>query len=515
MKRNFIRTFQVLSFILCLVLTVGILYYLFFNRRMSADYEPVAYTESSVLLDNPYCGFYQMNGYTLSDTATTSNASEWGKQRCQKDPYQLMLLEINLKNYSNKSLSQNALNQLDQILTECETAKKQIILRFLYDWDGNATATEPTDFSRIKDHIKQVAGTVNKHKDTVYILQGVFTGNNGEMHGTNYGDPDQVRQLMEVLSDVTDNSIYLSVRTPAHLRSILRNKTALSATEAYSGTLASRLGLYNDGMLGSVYDLGTYDDTPFEDPSDFSEKGTRDEELRFQDTLCQYVPNGGEVTINNTYNDLENAVSDLATMHVSYLNADHDTAVLDKWKKSTYIKDTTFPDTNGYDYIQAHLGYRYVLQDSHFDFHSFAGDSSTFYLIIANTGFAPAYREFTTTLTVTNKDTNDSFKIENNIDNREITSQDSSIFTTDFDIRPLDNGTYEISLSMQDPATGQPIYFANTGYEDQDTLPLGTLTIQKNRLPLPSFIKPFVHKVVDSFSQIDQIIKSLLTQNSK
>lgn len=502
MKRNFIRIFRAIIFIICLGLAIGVLSYLFLNRRMSADYKPVAYTESSAQISNPYCGFYRMNGYTLSDTATAQSASDWGKDRCKKDSYQLMLLEINLKNYANKSLSQTALNQLDNILSECKTAKKQIILRFLYDWDGKATATEPSDLNRIKDHMKQVSATVNKYKDTIYILQGVFTGNNGEMHGTNYGNDNQVRELMEQLADVTDEDIFLAVRTPAHLRSILHNKSALSATDAYTGTLASRLGLYNDGMLGSVYDLGTYDDTPFENPSDFSEKGTRDEELHFQDTLCQYVPNGGEVTIDNSYNDLDNAVADLSIMHVSYLNADHDTAVLNKWKNSSYTKDSVFPNANGYEYIQAHLGYRYVLQDSHFDFHSFAGDDATLYLTIANVGFAPAYREYTTTLSVTNTDTQESFEIENTIDNREITAQDSSVFMTDFDVRSLDDGTYELTLSMKDPATGQVIHFANTDYESEDTIPLGTLTVQKPNLPLPSFLTTFIQKCSELLSQI-------------
>ena len=255
-------------------------------------------------------------------------------------------------------------------------------------------------------------------------------------------------------------------------------------------------------MLGSVYDLGTYDDTPFKDPSDFSEKGTRDEELRFQDALCQYVPNGGEVTTDNPYNDLDNAVSDLSLMHVSYLNADYDYKVLNKWKNSVYTKDSVFPNANGYKYIQAHLGYRYVLQDSHFDFHSFAGDDATLYLTIANVGFAPAYKEFTTTLSVTNTDTAESFEIDNTIDNREISAQDSSVFTTELNVRSLDNGTYKLALSMKDPATGQVIHFANTNYESLDTVELGTLTIQKPNLPVPSFLTTFIQKYGELFSQI-------------
>ena len=48
----------------------------------------------------------------------------------------------------------------------------------------------------------------------------------------------------------------------------------------------------------------------------------REEELAFQDVLCSSVPSGGEVIVDNPYNDLENAIADLKTMHVSYLNED-------------------------------------------------------------------------------------------------------------------------------------------------------------------------------------------------
>lgn len=96
---------------------------------------------------------------------------------------------------------------------------------------------------------------------------------------------------------------------PPSFGGILRTKTPLASSQTGDGSLASRLGLFNDGMLGSVYDLGTYDDTPLTSSSTPGEKGSRSDELIYQYKLCQYVPNGGEVTVNNEYNDLENAIA--------------------------------------------------------------------------------------------------------------------------------------------------------------------------------------------------------------
>lgn len=480
MKKKLPIILHSLFFIFCFTLSVLILYHLISSRYLKIKYTPSSIEESSRNLDNPYRGFYQMGGYILSDKEKPKTAANWCKKNCTSNSYPLMLLEINLKNYSDSDISTNALTQLDKMLIVCTQAKKQVILRFLYDWDGKALSAEPSSLPQIKKHISQLSTVVNKHSDCVYILQGTFTGNNGEMNNSNYGDLNQIRQIIEELDNDISREIYLAVRTPAQLRGILRTSTPLSSSEAYSGTLASRLSLFNDGMLGSVYDLGTYGSTPLKSSNKPEEQGTRSDELLFQYKLCQYVPNGGEVTVDNEYNDLDNAISDLSQMHVSYLNSEHDEAVLNKWKNSTYTGSDTdvFSGCSGYDYISAHLGYRYVMQQSSIDFHSVLDDTATLYLTVANTGFSSAYTKFTTDLILTSKDTGKSEKVETTIDNRSIAGNDFSEFKLSLDVRSLKKGTYTVSLRMKDPYTKNYIHFANKGYEKSKTVPVGTLTLQ-------------------------------------
>lgn len=480
MKKKLSVIIHSLFFVICFALAASVLYHIISNRRLEIEYTPASLEESVQELDNPYRGFYRMIGYILSDEQKPEEAAAWCSENCDSNPYPLMLLEINLKNYSNADISTNARNQLDKILGECAQAKKQVILRFLYDWDGKAISTEPSDLSHIKKHISQLSSTVNKYADCIYILQGTLTGNNGEMNNSNYGKINQIRQIMEELDQDISSDIYLAVRTPGQLRGILRNRTPLSSKDANSGTLQSRLSLFNDGMLGSVYDLGTYDDTPLQSDSKLEEQGTRSEELLFQYKLCQYVPNGGEVTVDNEYNDLDNAIADLSQMHVSYLNSEHDTAVLDKWKNSTYTgsKTDVFSGCTGYDYISTHLGYRYVMRESSVDFHSVLSDTATLYMTIANTGFSSAYTKFDTVLILTNKTTGKSEKIETAIDNRTIAGNDFSEFKVNLDIRSLKKGTYSVSLRMKDPYTKNSIHFANKGSEESKTVPVGTLTLQ-------------------------------------
>lgn len=465
-------------FLLCAALTATVIIRFISARQLTATYESDNTQESNTLVQNPFCGFYKINGYMLSDSSTKKELISQVRKNCKDNPYPLVLAEINLQNYANSDLNSSAKQQLDTILTQYALAKKQVILRFLYDWDGKALQSEPSDFYRVKNHIIQISPVVNQHTDCVYIIQGVFIGNVGEMNNSNYSDINQIRQLIEALAESTDPQIYLAVRTPAQLRGILRTRTPLSSQDFESGTFASRLGLYNDGMLGNVYDMGTYDDTPITSGNSMDEPGTREEELLYQYKLCQYVPNGGEVTIDNEYNDIDNTITALSQMHVSYLNSEHEEYVLNKWKKSTYIGDNVFFDCTGYDYIEAHLGYRYFIQESHLDFHSIVGNDATLYLTIANSGFSSAYKKYDTTLLITNQDTGKTKRLKTNIDNRRISGNDQVTFKISPDIRSLKKGIYILALEMKDPCTENYIYFANAGSEAHDSVPVGTLTIQ-------------------------------------
>ena len=132
-KKNhrFFCTLYSFFFVLCL--SVLVLSHFISGRNLHISYASNPAPESAQILDNPYCGFYQMNGYTLSDEQTASDAAKWYKKNCASNPYPLLLLEINLKNYAETRISSAALKQLRTLLEACSSGKKQVILRFLYD----------------------------------------------------------------------------------------------------------------------------------------------------------------------------------------------------------------------------------------------------------------------------------------------------------------------------------------------------------------------------------------------
>lgn len=465
--------------IICIALLIAFGAYetvAYYHRYQPASYQSVSGHETNSSLENPFRGFYHIYGFTLSE-----DAPEATTERIQKyidsGNLPLMLIQINLKNYADSDLSDNALQQLDNILSELSNAKRQIVLRFLYDWDGKALETEPDTIDRIIRHMDQVAAVVNQYEETILLIQSTFTGNCGEMTQTKFGSHDDNRFLMTHLSEVTSPSIFLAVRTPSHLRGVLNTRETVTEKNAFNGSLTARLGLFNDGLLGSVYDLGTYDDTPNTDTEEPEDKGTREEEIAFQNALCQFVPNGGEAVLDNPYSDFDNALKDLASMHISYLNCDHDAAVLNKWKNSTYHGDDCFDGMSGYEYIEAHLGYRYVLQSSELSYDALDPSAASLSLTIANTGFAPSYRRFDGILTLIHEDTREEYSFPADIDNRRIGGGSETTFNLSLDLSGYPEGNYQISFSLTDPYTSQLVQFASDNVRDGQ-VQLGTLTIE-------------------------------------
>ncbi|MCD8346973.1 MAG: DUF4874 domain-containing protein [Lachnospiraceae bacterium] len=479
----------------------------------SFSYTSEPFEETTLSLENPYRGFYQIHAYELND-GNSSLGAAIQKQIASDEGLTLVLLEINLQNYAECAISESALSQIDSILTAWSASGKQIILRFLYDWDGNGLESEPSSLEQVLEHMEQVTAIVNRYADSIHILQGIFVGNYGEMNNSAYLSASDMTTLLTTLADLTDPSIYLAVRTPAQWRTVTGLFSLPKTFLAFDGSLLSRLGLYNDGILGSETDLSTYGSTSRAGSSDLSDKGTREEELTFQEELCRYVPNGGEVVYDYTQGDLEAAIDALSQMHISYLNAGYDESVLDTWKEITYTGDDVFYGCSGYDYISTHLGYRYILTASGMETGRQTAGEATLCFTIQNTGFASSTRAFDATVTLrmsasadsddaaaesdeteassetssgdalpsTDEEPSDSRETDTltytaTIDLRALSTGESTIGTAIIPVGELVDGTYTVYLTLTDAVTGTEIALASSPEATAYGYPLGMLTI--------------------------------------
>lgn len=458
------RRYDIILLILPLIAVVLVIFLFFLHRSQMPGFSPAALSESTEPLKNPYQGFYRIFRYDLSDETALP------EDTARNDPYTLALLEINLRAYREGDISAAGLARLEAILEQWAQSGTQILLRFVYDWDGMAKATEPESLTVILNHMDQVSRVVNHYADSVYLMQGVFIGNWGEMHSSYFDDDRSVKTLMTHLHSVIDPSIYLSVRTPAQWRMVtgLRDVTANAQS-----SLARRLGLFNDGMLGSATDLGTYGDTPR--GAALSRKGTREEELSFQNRICQYVPNGGEVVGNTAYSDLPVAVQTMRTTHVSYLDADYDRTVLDKWQRASWERDDAFRGCDGLTYVQAHLGYRFTARACALQRQGMLRPRLRFQVSLENTGFSNALRPFSAAFLLRDSQTGEVQTVPIQFDLRELKSGQTRTLTAEIPFAELPGNPCELYLSVTDAATGGQIALANTTYADGTGVLLGRL----------------------------------------
>lgn len=468
--KRLIRILCMILLVLCILLIV-----LCIHKIRFLDYTPDNSAESTEVLSNPYTGFYTMTGITLSDTDVPSVPSSLSSTDSSTE---LIMLEINLLQYRDRDISATALTHLDQYFSAWKATGHQLIVRFLYDWDGNNMTSEPDTIDQVITHIKQVAPVVNKYDDIIYLMQGIFVGNCGEMNQSHYLDAESMTTLMDTLAGNISSSIFLSVRTPLQRRMILNSAQVPQVENAFDGSLSSRLGLFNDGMLGSANDTGTYGDGSHS-TSDVLAAWSRTDELDYQNNLCRFVPNGGEVITDNPYNDLENAISDLNTMHVSYLNKDYDSAVLNKWKQTlcSFSGNTNWESISGYDYITSHLGYRYVFKSSRCTHRSPLDKNADLTFTVKNTGFSNAYRPFDIALSVVDTDGKLVDTIPVPADTRSWNAGEATTETVSLPVRNYKPGSYQLYIHVSDPVLNRNIYLANDTASTQYGYPVGHFSV--------------------------------------
>ena len=451
-KRVVIRIF------ICLVVVISSLFFQQFHYNLSA--QTVTFTESSRILKNPNRGFYHIWGFYITD-----ESMDWENVILSKgvdDGFSLELVEINLQEYRDGLISDKGIRNLKELFEGLAKQDKHYVVRFLYDWDGRNMEVEPSNIDIIVGHIKQLKPILQKHADSIFVLQSLLVGDCGEIHDTKFADTKSLRILASELAAVSTSDTYLAVRTPVQWRKITQTYGNKELKE--NSPYKNRLGLYNDGMLGNVYDCGTYGDQKRKQAGKYK-AWTRAEEIDFQDNLCRAVPNGGEVVLVNEYNDIDRAICDMEKMHITYINQDHDLQVMEKWRNSTVDTDDIFDGMDGISYMQARLGYRLVLRKCQMQ-HAFWKDKLYIRLDISNSGFAPIYKACDASLTFVPKtEDGKSYSIQVSHHLQELaggseTDQISTIRAS-VPLSKLSRADYDVYFKLVDRASGKMIYFAN------------------------------------------------------
>lgn len=456
-KRKKINIIGIVVGVVC-AFAIGMCAVVLYHFHWNLTLDNVKLVESKNLINNPNRGFYRIYGFRIEDESVNWK-QDVDKRIKNDDDATLALIEVNIQAYKDGKITDAGMNNIRELFDALSKQNKQYIVRFLYDWNGENQVYEPKNIRVILDHMKQLKGIMNEYADHIFTLQGLFIGNCGEMNNTQYIDEESLQTLASTLLSVCDNDMYLSVRTPMQWREIAQKEDS-SDQLVYT----KRLGLFNDGMLGNEFDYGTYG-TQSKLEAGVNQKWTREEELDFQDELCRTVPNGGEVIIDNAYNDLDHAIADFNRMHITYLNEDYDRNVLEKWSNSVVHTDDCYDGMDGLSYMKARLGYRFVLRECRMQ-QDFWKDTLHVELDVSNSGFAPIYKACEACFVFVPQSSEGktySVNVEQNLSELAGGNETDRISTiqTTIPLHNLERENYDVYFQLKDQATGEMIQFAN------------------------------------------------------
>lgn len=324
-------------------------------------------------LPNPAAGWYRIYEFPLEVPA-----HELEPQWHLAPGEELAFLLVNIGAFHRRELDEAALENLARGLEFFRRGGKELILRCAYDCVGRGVQSEPAQFDRVARHLAQLTQVIRQYQRHIFVYQGMLLGSWGEMHSSRFLTKPRMKTLLSILEQT--EGPFLAVRRPVYYRMLRKER----------GPEETRLGLFDDAILSSQTDMGTFgwesrQSVGWEAP------WLPEEELDFEDDLCRRVPQGGEALLPQTgAPPLKQAAAMLKRMHITYLNSQYDSGLLNLWKQQRWESSDGWNGMNGYDYLGRHLGYRFCLRDVTI---KRAQGRLAVWVTVENVGFAPIYQD--------------------------------------------------------------------------------------------------------------------------
>ena len=361
----------------------------------------ISYDESLETINNPGAGY----------TQTIWAGCKPGKTPVYDPTGNIVLFFIDIGAFSSGINEEKIDYDLDESFFESwrktfQNARNNgcmIALRFRYDAVG-ADNPEPATFEQVLRHIQQIkdSGILDEYADILAYVESGLVGKWGEQHGGKYTSLNYKVKVLDAMLDCVPSPVPVTVRTPdIFAKWVGIERKNLAEYHSIPGSDAARVGLYDDGYMGSDSDLGTYSDRAAETA------------WLGNQTVRSYF--GGEFSGNldwakkyDTYLP-ENAIPEMYNTHLSYINCniyqlykdyifstdndispsdivyqpfDDDTVTETVFDHSAYYGQTVFK------FIRDHIGYRFVLRKSELSESVQQGGELDIHFKVENTGFA-------------------------------------------------------------------------------------------------------------------------------
>eukprot|EP00833_Pecoramyces_ruminatium_P003420 jgi/Orpsp1_1/1177452/evm.model.c7180000061479.1 len=333
----------------------------------------ISYTESLSEIYNPYRGFYKEMKIVLKRNGKSTSG--------YIESNQFLRILVDISNYQNHNLDDTALKFLRNILEEFRSNHKTIVIRFAYhDYSSNSPTHEPSNMGIVEGHQESLGKILKEYDDVIASVECGLFGKWGEMHSS------------DVYRTNSERTYVRSAEFYSNWSGVNRSKISKNITKP--DQQAFRIGLYNDGYLGSPTDLGTYKN--------------RNEEINWLFNQSNHTLFGGEFGGYEDTEDWGNVKPTVEYMsieafktHTSYLNIDHSESIIDGMKKESYSgSDSRYKGQTGFTYIENHLGYRFVVRGVRLTKNAYKNNKFGIEVDIENVGFATLIKPKTVSFVV-------------------------------------------------------------------------------------------------------------------
>lgn len=347
-----------------------------------------------------------------------------------------------------------------RFLEETRAKGGTLIVRLGYTW-SEQQGCEPSDFDLVLRHIAELSDIMAGFPDVVVSVEAGIAGPWGEMHSSDYCKAEYMNRILKTYLAHLPESVGVLVRSPDYYRKLLDVPSAdeVMAKLPFADPDFKRIGMYNDGYLGTWWDYGTW-----------AGKFTRERGLELLNG-CENLPYGGEMAyIDRAWLEKNRALFDLGkwnivkewyVTHLNYLRniGEGGHTLADFLKKDLTFDSKTYafdrmPDLHEYDgmdmnkFVRDHMGYRFVVRGI---------QGAT--VEIENTGFGILITETKTSMFLIQ----DGEAVEETpvaFDWRQVKSGKKTYcrFAAKFKSRP--EGDFQVGLKILAPS---PVRFANPG----------------------------------------------------
>lgn len=445
---------------------------------------PVAHADETLVVSD--LNYTESTEYNLGYADCGYSSALWINAKPGKiwtqNPLSFSLLLIDIGGYSSGINGENIDYDLDDAFFEslegtlinARNNGVTVGIRLRYDSNGTNNP-EPATFQKVIDHIDQLgeSGLLEKYEDVISYIETGLVGAWGEQWGGKYVSLQHKAQVLNEFLDIAPDSISVSVRTPNTVRQWLSDYCNISTTAADMSyeisdpelaAKAARIGLYNDGYMGSDSDLGTFSNRNGETQwlsgaAAYGGEFSGADEFRIgystwqpQNALPEmYLTNlmriNGNIyrsrAVTSEYSTREEAQERLDSVGELYKKMglggfDYAGTITEKdgkyvagWKWMGYddftfnseldsllgvnCDNSAFYGETVWQFIRAHLGYRYVLRSAAMNTKVAPGENLNIEFSVENTGFAEAPKEKEVEIVLNNKTVTYSFTTDVNV----------------------------------------------------------------------------------------------------